>query len=198
MKKMILGVLAVLAMVALSSPAKADTFTFNSDVLFTGTVDETTVTLTVQCIDLAACQDWYLGTVTLKGFTFTGDPTNISEPSGYDVTNGGQDNGTNDCNDTQLGQAICWQTTLPLSSFGSQPNNTFTFIAGISNGAPETLHVQAIATCDDQKTTTGGCKVMSVSQDLNGTTEVPEPGSLMLFGTGLLSMAGFLRRKLFA
>jgi PEP-CTERM motif len=31
----------------------------------------------------------------------------------------------------------------------------------------------------------------------SGEVVVPEPGSLMLFGTGLLSMAGFLRRKLF-
>jgi PEP-CTERM motif len=35
----------------------------------------------------------------------------------------------------------------------------------------------------------GGC---------NGSTPVPEPGSLMLFGTGLLSAAGFMRRKLFS
>jgi len=32
----------------------------------------------------------------------------------------------------------------------------------------------------------------------SGEVLVPEPGSLMLFGTGLLSMAGFLRRKLFS
>jgi PEP-CTERM motif len=31
-----------------------------------------------------------------------------------------------------------------------------------------------------------------------GGSQVPEPGSLMLFGTGLLGMAGFVRRKLMA
>jgi hypothetical protein len=38
-----------------------------------------------------------------------------------------------------------------------------------------------------------------VYSDVNGTdTTVPEPGTLMLFGTGLLSMAGVIRRKLSA
>ena len=31
-----------------------------------------------------------------------------------------------------------------------------------------------------------------------GQVPVPEPGSLMLFGTGLLSIGGFMRRKLFS
>jgi len=37
---------------------------------------------------------------------------------------------------------------------------------------------------------------LKVISDGSPDTVVPEPGSLMLFGTGLLGMAGFLRRKL--
>jgi PEP-CTERM motif len=43
--------------------------------------------------------------------------------------------------------------------------------------------------------------ITGVNKDVlvaDGFSTVPEPGTLMLFGTGLLSAAGFMRRKLFS
>ncbi len=62
-------------------------------------------------------------------------------------------------------------------------DSTGTFSVNLVNGTNNSCGVVADPTC-------------WISGDLYQNT-VPEPGSLMLFGTGLLGMAGFLRRKIF-
>ena len=201
MHKKILGIalVTVLAGLASVSAARADTI-IDSGVRFTATVTSTTVSLDIQCLDAAVCGNWYLGDVTLKGFTFTGDPTLGIAPAGYTVQNGGQNNGGvgsgGGCNDTQPGNAVCWQTLLPLTTqLGS---GVISFTANITDGEAGVLHVQATAYSNSAGEQADGGKVMAVSADL-GTTTVPETSSLVLLGSGLLTMFGLTaisRRRL--
>jgi hypothetical protein len=204
-KRLMLGVVAMglcMGIVALlgAGVAQADTITDNN-VQFTGTVTATTVTLTVQCLVPASCGTWFLGDVTLKGFTFTGAPTLGTAPSGYAVVNGGQNNnavGTGGgCNDTQTGKAVCWDAPSTLTTqLGS---GVITFTANITGGTAGTLHVQATAYNNSAGTETQGGKVLAVSKDLTpgGGTSVPEPGTFALIGSGLFAL-GTLRRRVFS
>src|SRR5512141_2106934 len=83
--------LAVVALALLCLPARADTITVNN-VQFTASVTSNLVTLQIQCLDTSICGGWYLGDVTLKGFTFTGTATLGTQPGGYTLSNGGQNN----------------------------------------------------------------------------------------------------------
>jgi hypothetical protein len=199
MSKLSLFALATMAlmMLALGGTAYADTIT-DSDITFTATVTDTLVTLDIQCQDISICGNWYLGDVTLKGFTFTGTPTLGTAPSGYTLENGGQDNNAvgsgGGCNDTQPGSAVCWDASLPLTT--QLGGGILTFTANIADGSAGTLHVQATGYDNVDGTQTNGGKVFAVSDDL--VTSVPEPSTLTLLAGGLIGLALLGRKALLA
>ena len=124
-RKLIFFSIFVAVLALASAPVHADTLTVN-DVLFTATVTSTDVTLTVQCTDNSVCGGYFLGNVGLKGFTFTGDPTNITEPTNYAVQNGGVNNGQTDPSywDLKLGVSYVWKDGWTVGAYYVGTNNT--------------------------------------------------------------------------
>ncbi len=191
-----IGLLIAVIALCCGTAAKADTLTIG-DLQITGTVTDTLATLTFQCLD-ATCAGWFLGDVTLKGFTFN-SPTLGTAPAGYTLVNGGQDNNAvgngGGCNGTPGNKALCWDAALPLTTVLG--NGLITFTAHIGNGGAGTLHVQATGYDNAGGNEQGGGKVFAISEDLGsgGGTTVPEPATISLLGTGLLALAGITRRR---
>jgi hypothetical protein len=197
-RTLFVALLLVLGCIGFAGAANADTVTVG-DLTFTATVTGTTATLTIQCTD-AACANWFLGDITLKGLSFTGTPMLGPAPSGYTLVNGGQDNkavgtgGGCKAGNGLAGQAVCWDAPSTLTT--QLGNGVITFTADIAGGTSGTLHVQATGYDNSGGIGTHGGKTFAISNDLTGGGNVgtPEPGSMLLLGLGLAGVP-FLRRK---
>jgi hypothetical protein len=176
----------------LSGTARADSYTFDS-IVFTGSVTGNTATLTIQCTDAKACGSYYLGDVTLKGFYYSGTPTAVSAPAGYDATGGGQNNSAvgsgGGCNSNDTTGAVCWDTSLPMTT--KLGTTLYTFSANINDGTVSgPLHVQATGYNNAYGTQKGGGKGFAVSNDLSSSsvTGAPEPGTFTLLTAGFFAV----------
>lgn len=200
-KRILISSAVMLALcLASGRAAKADSFTAG-DVFLTGNVTGTTATLTIKCLD-SGCNGWYLGDVTLKGFTFTSlTGTGAGTPTGYTAQLGGQNNsavGTGGgCNGTQPTGAVCWDAQSVPLSFQLVTGTTYTFTANITGGSftPGSLHVQATAYDNSAGSQQNGGKVFAISDNLL-VVQTPEPSSLGLLATGLIGLAFLSLRRL--
>jgi hypothetical protein len=63
------------------------------------------------------------------------------------------------------------------------------------NSGPSSASENTVGTIPSESFTVLGTQSTTTSTTTTGTT--PEPSSIMLFGSGILGLAGMLRRKLF-
>ncbi len=121
--------------------------------------------------------------------TFTGSQTIIYDPATNTLTIQGVMVAGN-LSSVLMSTVATWNPETGVNPNGSTQSSGY-FTATLQLGSGVTFDPQ-----------TGGCgNLPSCGTFVSGVLDpenVPEPGSLMLFGSGLLGLAGYLRRKLFS
>ncbi|HEX9596982.1 MAG TPA: PEP-CTERM sorting domain-containing protein [Anaerolineales bacterium] len=210
-RKMTIGMaVAVLAVLAMAAPAKADpvtltlsgcdscfgmTYTLSFDTTPTSTTATTEtfqITLTIDTTGATGLNSGdLLRLVALKltgGNSITAVSA-VSIPTGWTAGFGGEGGITDGCDDTGTDDRAC--SFAASASDGLAPDgSTYTWILDVTV-LTGTLMTDGIPL---RVAFTNGTGQRLLSDTF--TTEVPEPGTLILFGTGLLSMAGAIRRRI--
>lgn len=210
MKSKIVSLLSAAVLVlALGSMAKADSLNFGNGLSVTGTLttggSNFTLTFTITNSNSA---DAGIDDFSLQ-LTGGNGSVNITSESGSGTSGAGwnffddtkQNNGSgNTCNTTTNSGWVCTDYSGGFDTIaGNGGSLTWTY-SGTFTGTPVSvleLMAQGCTAVSGQTCPYNGAGSYNISAPMDGDP-VPEPGSLALFGTGTLAIAGFLRRKLFA
>ncbi|HEV2349331.1 MAG TPA: PEP-CTERM sorting domain-containing protein [Terriglobia bacterium] len=208
MKNKVFSLLSAAVLVlALGSMAKADSFTDTAGDVWSVSIAPDSggdagnvfdVTITVVTANTTAGTPYFLMGVSLVSAKTGGWGNNATafamDPTDTSLSTGPINPGAGACAGN-VTESACWNINPGLELNGNTYSWTVdvTMASGTSFSA---VHVQALGSPNQGGVVKGDGSHNLLSQDIDGSTPVPEPGSLALFGTGILGMAGFLRRKL--
>ncbi|HUK43579.1 MAG TPA: PEP-CTERM sorting domain-containing protein [Candidatus Bathyarchaeia archaeon] len=199
--------LSALALCLIAVPAMAQTIYSNGAI--SGTIDAWTINFGFVVSDTFTVGGSG-GTVTGLSFGVWEDPGDVLLSAEVQITSA-EDGGTvffdqvanftqSGCSANQYGFNVCTETgslnpvNLAAGTYWINLDNAVTeFGSPIfwdENDGPSLASQTSVGTIPSESFTVLGTST-------TGGGSVPEPGSIMLFGTGILGLAGFLRRKLF-
>ncbi len=204
--------LSVLALCLVAVPAIAQDQTLYSNGPINGTTDAWTINFGFVVADtFTLSAPASVNTITFGAWAEPGDVLETAEVSISSAEFGGTTyfdqvvNFTQQaCSANQYGYNVCtesgsWSPEVNLAAgtywlnLSNAVVNTGDPIYWDENSGPSSASENSVGTIPSEAFTIDGTTTTTTTS----TTSVPEPSSIMLFGSGILGLAGLLRRKLF-